>query len=233
MISHKHKCIFIHIPKTAGTSINTFFVDKNTLDWQKPDYNILYGWCPKRHIHLQHATSKQLIETELISEEQWKTYFKFTFVRNPWDRAYSDYFWIMKDRNVSGSFNDYLLKERGFKNILSDHSTMSYRGDHIIPQTDFFDFHGLYKPDFIGKFENFSIDIKIVLERLGLNEEFKLHENKQTKPSKHYSEFYTKSNKKLIDSIYSKDIELLNYTFEDKKSILSKLKDFVGVNNYF
>ena len=64
MISHKHKCIFIHIPKTAGTSINTFFHPGVDFHYDKPDYDRLFGWCPERKFHMQHATSKQLLETE-------------------------------------------------------------------------------------------------------------------------------------------------------------------------
>ena len=107
MISHQHKIIFIHIPKCAGSSIKDYYFNSPQLDWKTPNYDLLYGWCPKRKIHLQHATSKQLLETELISEQVFKTYFKFTFVRNPYDRSYSDYLWVQKDRKIKGSFKDY------------------------------------------------------------------------------------------------------------------------------
>src|SRR5690606_31345973 len=108
MISHKLKIIFIHIPKCAGSSVKDYYFNKPKLDWRQPNYELLYGWCPKRRIHLQHATPKELIETELIPKEIWDSYFKFAFVRNPWDRAYSDYLWIQKDRNVKGDFKDYI-----------------------------------------------------------------------------------------------------------------------------
>ena len=65
MISHTHKIIFIHIPKCAGSSVEVYFKNK-TFDWTKPSYKNLTGWCPKRKIHLQHATSKQLLELDLI-----------------------------------------------------------------------------------------------------------------------------------------------------------------------
>ena len=104
MISHKHKCIFIHIPKCAGTSIKYFLFPDENVHWFDANYEVVHGWCPQRKFFMQHATSKQLVETGLISREQWDTYFKFTFVRNPWDRAVSDYFWMMKDRKIKDSF---------------------------------------------------------------------------------------------------------------------------------
>ena len=64
MISHQHKIIFIHIPKCAGSSIKDYYFNSPQLDWKTPNYDLLYGWCPKRKIHLQHATSKQLLETD-------------------------------------------------------------------------------------------------------------------------------------------------------------------------
>jgi len=223
MISHKHKCIFIHIPKTAGSSINSFFHPGAKFHHDSPDYEILFGWCPERKLHMQHATSKQLLETGLVTEEQWSTYYKFTFTRNSWDRAYSDYLFIQKFSGVQGSFKSFLKKENEFESILNDSSTSSYLGDHLQLQTDFFDFEGIYKPDFIGRFEYFSEDIQTVLNQLHIEETFNKHSNK-SKRVKDYSLFYTNSNKRLVRNKYLKDIEALNYTFDDKRKGLHLLK---------
>src|SRR5690606_39458213 len=131
MISHKHKCIFIHIPKCAGSSIRDFYFDTPNLDWRTPNYELLYGWCPKRRIHLQHATAKQLLETELITENDWNDYFKFTFVRNPWDRAYSSYLWVMKDRKIKGTFDSFINKEGVFKEVLTNQKIKYNRACHL------------------------------------------------------------------------------------------------------
>ena len=172
---------------------------------------------------MQHATSKQLLETELITEEQWRTYYKFTFVRNPWDRAYSDYMFIQDFSGIQGEFKSFLKKEREFKHILNDCSTSSYLGDHLQRQTEYFDFQGVYKPDFIGRFENFSADISKVLLNLKIDKEFNKHSNK-SKRKKEYSLFYTNSNKQLVEEKYRQDIEQLNYSFEDKRKGLHVLK---------
>lgn len=226
MISHKHKCIFIHIPKTAGTSINEFFHPGVKFKVAHPDYERLFGWCPKRKLHMQHATSKQLVESELISEEQWNSYFKFTFIRNPWDRAYSDYLWIQSYAGISGSFNDYLNRTNEFAAVLNDNSNYNYLGDHVLNQTDFFDFKGIYRPNFIGRFENFGTDIAKVLKNLSIDEKFGLHKNK-SKRHNHYSNFYTKSRMKKVSDIYERDIALLEYSFEDRREGFKILKRFI------
>lgn len=226
MISHTHKCIFIHIPKCAGSSINNYLLKGEELNWKKPNYDILYGWCPKRKIHLQHATSKQLLETGLIDKKTWDEYFKFTIVRNPWDRSYSDYKWIMEDRDLKGSFKDYITASGIFKECLTDNTNKSYRGDHLLNQTDFFDSDGEFKMDFIGRFENLSDDIDQVAKELSIKDAFIQHSKKNKKRYKHYSSFYNNSKRKLVEVKYAKDIETFGYSYDERKKGLLSLKNY-------
>lgn len=226
MISHKHKCIFIHIPKTAGTSINSYFHPGIPFHYKNADYERLFGWCPKRKIHMQHATAKQLLELELVSEEVWNEYFKFTFVRNPWDRAYSDYKWIQEFSGVKGSFKSYLNKEKEFKDILNDNSNYNYLGDHLSLQTEFFDFSGKYKVDYMGKFENFALDIQFILNSLSIYSKFDIHSNKSVRKND-YSLFYTNTMKKMVDELYKDDIEKLDYSFKDNRKGLHFIKKLI------
>lgn len=226
MISHKHKFIFIHIPKCAGSSIRDFYFDTPNLDWKVPNYDLLYGWCPKRKIHLQHATPKQLVETGLISKGIWDSYFKFAFVRNPWDRAYSDYLWIQKDSRVKGSFKNYINGQEEFNSVMNDNTNMNYRGDHLTTQVEYVS-HYNAKLDFIGRFENLYSDIKEINEIIGLNKSFEIHEKRNTKKLDHYSKFYSESNKKRVNQKFKEDIELLNYSFEDYRKGLNFIKKFL------
>ena len=71
MIDHKNRFIFIHIPRTGGSSIERALGHR---DW----------WSihpPSKHL-TTHIAKK-------IYAKYWKDYFKFTFVRNPWDRMVS------------------------------------------------------------------------------------------------------------------------------------------------
>lgn len=227
MISHKHNFIFIHIPKCAGSSIKDFYFDKPKLDWKVPNYELLYGWCPKRKIHLQHATSQQLLELDLIKPEVWEDYFKFTFTRNPYDRAVSDYFWLQKDRNIKGKFKDYITKSGVFKSVLRDNSIKEYRGDHLQQQTDFFEFSGQYNLNYIGRFEHLESNIQKINNQLRLSKSFNIHSKKNLNRKRHYSFFYTKSEQKLVDTHFDNDIKVLGYKFEDKRTVFSKLKKWI------
>src|SRR5690606_34688851 len=67
MIHHDYKCIFIHINRTGGQSVETAF-GQPTQDHRLPQ------------------------EYKEIYKDMWSEYFKFSFVRNPWDRMLSVFF---------------------------------------------------------------------------------------------------------------------------------------------
>ena len=83
MILDDHKILFIHIPRTGGTSVEKFFEFK-THD------NLLSTQSSIRNA--QHLTLK-----EYTQEIDIEKYFKFTIVRNPWDRLLSWYLWSYAD----------------------------------------------------------------------------------------------------------------------------------------
>jgi hypothetical protein len=88
MINHRYRCIFVHIPKTAGKSINRFF----GMEWQK-------------HKDLSRYAGE--LQPQLFS-----SYFKFAIVRNPWDRILSDYNFQNK-KNAPSNEELFDLDDRG------------------------------------------------------------------------------------------------------------------------
>ena len=81
MIDHVNKLIFIHIPRTGGSSIEHALVDK---DWGHIDAD------GNDQFFLKHITAE---EARRVYMKEWKGYAKFSVVRNPWDKAVSDYLW--------------------------------------------------------------------------------------------------------------------------------------------
>lgn len=223
MIDHKRKIIFIHIPKCAGSSVEYFF-DVKPFDWQMPNYTNLTGWCDKRKIHLHHATPKQLLETELISESIWNEYTKFSIVRNPWSRAYSDYIWLNRFNIVNCNFEDFLLRKGNLSKILTDKSHKSYRGDHLYPQVDFLKIDDKYALDYLIRFENLRIEFSEFLNFVGIQQKVLPHDKKSKKHFNHYSHFYKDSEIGLIETLYNEDIKFLAYEFEDRRDQISPLK---------
>jgi len=221
MIYNNPNFVFVHIPKTGGTSIYRFF-KKNIIGTGVPKFfkrhlfnsypENLYGWDMKHQLWKQHATMQQINN---LYQKDYTNYFKFGFVRNPWERAVSDFNWFLGEKykpEIQGSFTDYLLVRNGFEKIKIKQEK-TYRYDHTIPQYDFlFDSNGNQLVDFIGKFENLQNDFNIVCNKIGIQQQQLPHFNKSK--HKHYSEYYDKETRQIVEEKYCKDIEVFGYKFD-------------------
>lgn len=203
MISLEKKFIFIHIPKNAGSSI------VNSLGGK------LVDWDNQNKIYKQHASISQLKNLYSINIDQ---YFKFAFVRNPWDRAVSGFHWLTGVDQPSfqkckkSSFLDFLLVRNGFEKLIGT-KDQSTREVHFISQHEMIYIDGSNQMDFVGKFENLQKDFDTICSKIGI-EKLKLPESNKSK-HKHYTEYYTDETKDLVYQKYQKDIELFNYKFGD------------------
>lgn len=207
-----YKCIFVHIPKCAGTSIyKTLIPDFNPPhDINQTEYG---GWDSKNKIWKQHAMASQIIEFYC---PDFNDYFSFAFVRNPWDRSVSDYFWMKKALNVEDSFKNFLKLSNKFNTprLSYPHLNGSGRGDHLLAQSDFiFDSNGNQIVNYIGKFENLQEDFNTICDKIGIPQQQLPHINKSK--NKHYTEYYDDETRKIVAEKYAKDIEYFGYKFGD------------------
>ena len=109
-VSHKYKAIFIHIPRTAGGTIERMLdvygenVGADNAAAANEDRSILYGFKNDPNDALQHLTVTQI--EDILPGNIFNTYFKFSIIRNPYDRILSVYFWRKPD-NRPGSKEDF------------------------------------------------------------------------------------------------------------------------------
>ena len=140
-------------------------------------------------------------------------YFKFCFIRNPWDRFVSCYHYFKKyGRDGKGdvkmgaivnrydSFKDFTL---GLDDI--PESMMIY--NHFDSQYKWFD----NRLDFIGRFEHIQEDFDVVCERVGIPQVKLPHRNKSKHT--HYTDYYDDETREIVAKRYSIDIEAFNYKF--------------------
>ena len=201
MISLKHKFIFVHIPKCAGCSL------KEHLKEHSKD----------ELINSHHLTLQKIIKNFNIEAAD---YYKFTFVRNPWNRILSLYsFWL--NQTPSSIYYqwdyeqvDFIKSEnisfRDFVKLAASNDTVFHKKPHLNPYIGHFIKHPS-SLDFIGKLENFQEDFNVVCERIGIPKQQPRWVNKSK--HKHYTEYYDDETIQIIAEKYAKDIEYFGYEF--------------------
>jgi chondroitin 4-sulfotransferase 11 len=203
MISHKFQYIYIHIPKTGGTSIEKFLLSFEDvfIDWSS-DFPL--GKLSEKQQNLFQIGGPEAKQHNLLKEYEdiyQKNYFSFAFVRNPWSRMVSEYLYLRNAiaRIENTSFADFVyLVSQGEK----------FWPYHCLPQVNFVN----KNINFIGKFENLKQDFSFVFSKLGLT--FKELEVINKRPlSYNYRDYYNDKTKKIVKNFYEKDIDIFKYSF--------------------
>ena len=232
MISHRFKCIYIHISKCAGSTIEkSFGID--IADISQENNKNLFGWNEKHKIFLQHATPFELLDKGFLNSKIWESYYKFIIVRNPWERALSDYIWLSNEQNIQDKFENFILGKGVFSKCMKDSNSKLYRGDHLTSQVNYFflNKHKI-KYDRIIRFENLREGLSEVKNDLGLPDSFFSEKiNVGEKRFSHYSKFYDNRRKDLVYNTYYKDAKFLNYYFEDYRTIFD-FANFIRSSKY-
>ncbi|NHK32400.1 MAG: sulfotransferase family protein [Asgard group archaeon] len=143
-VDHARKLIFVHIPKTAGTSV-------------------------KKALNLSIETASHEPPTLLVHKKTWENYFSFTIVRHPVERLLSSYYYHT-NKNYTGSYYRKFpdLHNFTFQDYFRVFSQLNAHA--LIPQINFIKHKYSNKPiDIICKFSNLIEDLKPILDKLHIN----------------------------------------------------------------
>jgi len=194
-----HGGIFIHIPKTGGSSVA----------------RALFG--DSRHV--------PYFEYERINPRKFRRFFKFSFVRNPWDRLVSTYFFL-KNGGVNELDRRFAAEKlAGYDNFaafvegwLSEKNIWSWV--HFKPQHYFICDAALrVRMDFVGRTENIAADFRTLCERLGIAADLKWINRGAHSP---YGDYYTDALRDRVATVYDDDIKIFGYRFEGDAASLRK-----------
>ncbi len=211
-LSRQYNALYIHIPKTGGTFITNNVLrmgNKAGKEKGQGEYNF-FGTTG--NIEYTHATAPEIKD---IIGDSFNSYYSFAFVRNPFDKLISEYFYLTRQKNAHKGF----INISSFKNFINElhekfHSMDTlpqYQINHYTPQYKFIlDNNDKIMVNYVGRFENFTSDIKNIMKTLNINVPIiKLN----TTNHKHYKHYYDKESIKMVEEMYHKDLEIFNYEF--------------------
>ncbi len=206
MICHKNKYIFIHIPKNAGESMEKAlggYMNRNKLCWIEKGFP------------LQHLTASQI--NIRVGAKKFDSYFKFAFVRNPFSKCLSEYFWEKNNPYLGESLEFKEWVKIKLKKLIENSENPSAhleRKMHNLPQYKFiYNHEGERIVDWIGRFENVSNDFNLACDKIGIPNRPLPHRNKSN--HKHYTEYYDTESRAIVTREYAKDLEYFGYKFGD------------------
>lgn len=240
IINHKYKFIYLKTRKTASTSIEialSKFCDKNDIitplikkdekmrkakEFARPAncrvplhyYGIIDFINAVRKRKLKHFSNHKTAHyvKKYVDKEIWNNYYKFTFERNPFDKAVSLYYYAKKREQTNGSglgISEYLKKAP----------------IHALSNWSIYTIKDRIAVDFVGKYENLEEDLKTVKKNIGLPDDIQLPKAKSKyRPDRtHYSKLLDPEDRDWIELVCAKEFKMFNYKWKNAL-VAKKLK---------
>ena len=202
--------LFIHIPKTAGSSIE----------------DSLHSYTEFLYHELTHALSVQY--RDWLEPIFFESLFKFAFVRNPWDLQVSCWRYYVRNKNIDMTFDEFInWKFNG--NILQMQDRLPTNDPHVdlewlrtcyysnrTPQTYYLiDESGKFIVNFIGAFEKLNEDFDLISTHLKLKDSFlpMTNESYLNEKDRDYKQYYKDETKEIVENRFDLDIKMFGYEF--------------------
>jgi Sulfotransferase family len=224
IVSHTHKYIFIKSLKTAGTSIEAALSQHCVGDDMVTPLGDYWFNRDERGkwIHSsmnaegfsQHDPASEV--KRKVPPDVWDNYFKFSIVRNPWDRVVSLFSWEARNRpemkpakrfyhRLGVPFNEFKETKRLFREFVAGDWTTNDR---------FYLIDGQPCLDYVIRYERLAEDFAQVCGRVGLPMVALPHLKTGLRPGEHgYTEYYDEAGKTIVADRHQNDIRLFGYGF--------------------
>ncbi len=228
IVSNSNKYIFLKTRKTAGSSIQVALSTKcnplldiitgNSIKEGKLDESHSGGWNINKFFTNHPHPSIELVKK--WAGDDWKNYFKFAFVRNPFDIVVSRYHWNLGKKNKPTSIDGF---NKWIKNYFLNGE---YKEDE---QWRYIYINGKNELDFIGRYENLKADFNFICDKINISPPELGLQKSGYRDKKHYSKYYNQESIELVNKYFKKDLTLFNYNF-DKDFYLSNFKSIINKN---
>jgi len=201
MISSQKRFLFVHIPKTAGNSIQSILRDYSEDELVAlrggQDGIERFGLRNPKYKIKKHSTLAEY--KAALGEVQFGDLYKFTCVRNPWDRMVSYYF--TPTQNMAA-----WDRKKFRKAIVKALSVADYLRLDKVEEDPF------GNVDYIMRFENLADDFRTVCGTLGILPATLPRYNRSSR--EHYSKYYDDELRELVCARFAAEIERFGYIFE-------------------
>ena len=193
LVSDQARICFIHIHRTGGSSISELLAKA------LPD---------ARECFFQHDNANTIDPLEWA---EYADYFKFAFVRNPWERVLSWYslaYEYRQDREAP-----FVSLEHFIEHYETVRRRLGFDDSYLFNQYDYLaGANGDLVVDTVGRFEDYRNELARILARCGID----CPTIAQLNATRHASigEAYSERARALVERRCRRDIEFWSYRFE-------------------
>lgn len=206
IVSHKHRFIFVAIPKTGTHSVRHGLREHmGEGDIEQARLFVEKQFPIPELARLGHGHISLTEVRPFLGDEVFSDYLKFAFVRNPFDRFVS---YCAFATSREGSFaRDPQRVMRHFLFVAPPHQHIIFRPQHLFLS----DRDGTMLADMLGKVEDMQMSYDAITARIGIASTPLDHANRSQRGA--YRDYY---DQELIDGvakIYARDLELFGYDY--------------------
>lgn len=209
IISHQHKFVFAAIPKTGTHSVR-----RALREHLGPEDGEQVGLFVQKRLPIAeiaaighgHISLREI--RPHLGEEAFARYFKFAFVRNPFDRFVSYCAFMTRDDGAFLRAPQEVMRYFLFKDRPLDHLLFQPQHTFVTDEA------GALLADDVGRVEEMQASYDAICARLG----FASTPLEKVNSSRH-NEYRGYYDQELIDGVaelYARDLELFGYTFEGR-----------------
>jgi hypothetical protein len=202
MISFQKRFLFVHVPKTAGNSIQSVLRDYSEDELValrgEQDGVERFGLRNPKYKIKKHSTLAEY--REALGNEQFRSLYKFTCVRNPWDRMVSYYF--TPTQKVTA------WDPKKFRKVISRALSVA---EYLQLEKEEDPFSSV---DYVIRFENLADDFRTVCAALDISPTTLPQYNRSNR--EHYSKYYDDDLRELVRERFAAEIERFGYAFEQQ-----------------
>lgn len=217
LLSPRYQFLFVHIPKTGGTSIRAAL---RYYKWTDP-YRIPLFLLSRLSSFTGHRLAcklprhaKIIAAKEMLPADYFDSLLKFAFVRNPWDLQVSSYHHLRRERpQLLEGIHDF---EAFLKTKLDPDRDPVYHFDVTmeLQASYLMDLQGQIIVDCVGRYERLEQDFCSICERLGIQPP-KLPHKRRAADRKDFRQYYNDRTAEWIQQHFQRDIELFGYSFDE------------------